>query len=466
MPAVDSPGLPSFIIRDLDKDPHEIAVPFKILDVPSQQLDTPRTTPDNSPGKGRLDNGPGMVRSISDLSAYSSESDYDPSQLRSGSSLSLRSAVAITSLFRWKKPSSGASTNLSIATSTGIHSPVVDEGMSGDFFATDGVNAKNLNLLASSIQAQRHDTAAALVQLQEERKLRHLAEDRLTEVEEEVSRLCTVILPTDNGETGEAYFASVIHSVRLALESYETRFQTLEKQVEEKSAQLVTERRERTLVDIECSSLRKQLQLARAAEESHSVREVEGKRIEELAAQNRLLQEQLDAIKQEASSHSARTKKLQEDVQQAESSKQQTALVLKQQDEDRTAMLQKIKDIEAQRDALRQVSQGLRQRLTIETRKNTEKLRALQVLDSNITHATSRTTRCITPVSASSSTFSKENSWARSRYPSPEFRSHQQQKQHVDSSLFSVHTDSRPRIERFVTAREIPSSSNSSVVSL
>ena len=251
-----------FIIRDLDKDPHEITVPLKILDPL-----TPKQTPNGSPDPQ------GMARSTSNLSSWSNTSDDE----RSTSSLSLRSAAFPFSIFKWKKPTTN---------NTGLQSPPPE-----------------------------HDLEE---QLQEERRLRHIAEDRLSAVEEEVSRICTIMLPTDTSESGEAYFSSVLSSVRMAIDSYESRRTQLERDLATASAMLTAERRERTEMDIEVK-----------------------------------IQAQVGG-----------------------------------QDE----LLQRIKDTECQRDALRHISSGLKQRLTIETRKNAEKVRALERLNRVIMQARKRPT--------------------------------------------------------------------------
>ena len=357
MPSMAAPTIP-FIIRDLDKHPHEIKVPLKILDA-QQQLPTPRVTPHGSPDPSVATittNNPGMARSTSDLSSYSNNSDDDH---RSGSSLSFRSAAfPFTNIFKWRKGNN----------STGLTSPQTDDEY-------PPVSAANLDNLGRALQAQREQMCEITQgQLDQERKLRHIAEDRLTAVEEEVSRLCTVVLPTDNGDTGELYFANVLDSIRIAVDSYDSRATTLETKLQVATDTLKRERHERTAVDIECSSLRKQLTASKETQTSNAALE---SRIDELLSQNKALQDQLSAMTISSKSHSETTSQLTRELETTRLSHQKLQT-------DHDTLSQRLEDCEAQRDALRQVSQNLRQRCALESKKSEKQMRVLQKLDANI----------------------------------------------------------------------------------
>lgn len=327
-----------------------------------------------------------------------------------------------TNIFKWKRSVSSTSGQ----TPNGLQTPPLDDHGS-DYFA----NSTARNMRGSSLdngnhlqQAQRTELEFSLEQqLQEERRLRHLAEDRLTEVEEQVTRLCTVMLPTDTGETGEAYFASILQSVRIAIDCYEERTDKLEKEVEEKSARLLTERRDRTNAEIDCTTLKNQLKLAQAELAEAQVPKSVSCQHEEVLAQNKKLREEVDQLK----AASTVTKEVSTEESEIEGDEHETL--------DRATLLQKVKDTEAQRDALRHVSRGLRQRLTIEQRKNADRSRALAAIDATIAarqlRASSRQSS-YTNLSVSSEPAASAGA--------PEARS----------------LSKRPRMERFVTALEQP----------
>lgn len=448
---------PAFIIRDLDKDPHGPMVPAKLADPQQQQLATPDITPGNSPQMSSKI----MTRSASDLSAYSLHSDSSSLHSRSASSNSQGSkthpAFPFTNIFKWKR--SGSNSTVSVF-SPGLQSPPEDgDSPSPDYFNRldqKGNRITNLDNLGHAIEAQRVDFQASLeAQLQEERRLRHLAEDRLTEVEEEVTRLCTVILPTDSGETGEAYFSTVLDSVRMAISTYEERTDGLERQLEEKSARLAVERRERTAADIDCVALRNQLaplqaQLAHVNADT-SVQD----RNAELLKQNQELRDQIEQLKLERvdASHNERSVSPGSDVSE-DSSETVPATDMQSDSADTSSgeieasatLLQRIKDTEAQRDALRQVSRGLRQRLTIETRKNADRMRALAAIDRTFAmrpqgRSHSRQASVTSAVPAETKTVSPKRLLGKI------------------TEGFGVglgHPPSRPKYERFVTALEAP----------
>lgn len=432
--------LPSFIIRDLDKDPHGPALPPKYLShsTDTRQLHSPATTASSSPKtlfEERACSSSSMTRSGSDLSSYTN--DKEDSHSRSPSMVSQRSTTnfPFTSIFKWKRTISTSS----LPNSTGLQSPPVEEGSSrsSSYFVGDSksVTRSNLDNLGLSLQTQRSDFNSTVeAQLQEERRLRHLAEDRLTEVEEEITRLCTITLPTDTGETGEAYFSSIIHSVRLAIDSYEERTDGLEKQLEDKTTRLALERRERTSADIECTSMRTQMRLLQAQLGEAQQASTLEQRNEELVRQNRALQDELDKLKSPA-----------EVVPEDEVEQQSPA---SPSEDDRPTLLQRVKDTEAQRDALRQVSRGLRQRLTIETRKNADKMRALAAIDYS---ASARQAR----------SHSRQNSSCLLPLESAKRPAREASMTRVCESLG---IGSRPRPERFVTALETPTLQSMAVV--
>lgn len=452
--------MPVFVIRDLDKQPHSPSFnhPSK-SHIPSGQthLISPVHTPGNSPKMTTVDESSTMTRSASDLSAYSVDSGLDNSHSRTISSVSQGSRAPtqfpFSSIFKWKRA-------ISSSGSTGIPTPPIDESSSrGSGYFSDpglkGVQITNLDNLGQSIRAQKDALNSTLeFQLQEERRLRHLAEDRLTEVEEEITRLCTVILPTDNGETGEAYFSSILQSVRMAIDSYESRTDGLERQLEEKSTNLITERRERTNVDIECTALRNQLKSVQGElselQTSSGLREAN----EALVRENQELRDEVERLKFDAGSVTDLKKKLQAELREAETTKQiaqeSSNKVIDRDDSERTALLQRVKDTEAQRDALRQVSRGLRQRLTIETRKNADRTRALAAMDQTISARTQ---------TRSNSRQSSRQSYEGTSPVKASLASDQPQhdrKLSLGQIVQGLGVSGRPRIERYVTALEAP----------
>ncbi|ORY75432.1 hypothetical protein BCR37DRAFT_395532 [Protomyces lactucae-debilis] len=342
-------GTPAFLIRDLDRHPH-------LPDSPMQRdvvlKPTARVQPDMDPTLhelARLQHRPtlqqpptpaptpeqhrkavsglhahvthGMSRSGSDLSSYTSTSlgSMTGSPPAGTTTLFKSSSFTLPALFKWRKA-------LSQTEETPVTTPTTEAAF--HYFAAGESHLDDLQRgLATEQQTLAQSTEQ---QLQEERRRRHLAEDRLAAVEEEVTRLCTVMLPSDCGETGEAYFSSILESVRLAIDAYEERTLQLAEQVEEKTAALALEQRRRLDVELENTALREQLREATAALES-------------------------DVLKQENAA--LRT---------------QLAAQIPAED-----LLQRVRDTEAQRDALRQVSRSLRQRLTHETRKYEEKLMQL-----------------------------------------------------------------------------------------
>ncbi|CCG82243.1 protein of unknown function [Taphrina deformans PYCC 5710] len=428
--AVLTPNTPSFIIRDLDKDPHGPAPPSKnFLGANLKGLATPDSTPNSSPRAIFDGQESTMTRSGSDLSTYTT--DMEDHHQRNSSMVSSRSATfPFTSIFKWKRTISSSS-----VPTTGLQSPPIEDHASrtSGYFNPDvrPATTTTLDNLGLAIKNSKNDFNSVVeAQLQEERRLRHLAEDRLTEVEEEVTRLCTVLLPTDTGEAGEAYFSSILSSVRTAINSYEERTDGLERQLEEKSARLTVERRERINIDIEHNALRAelkqlQIQVAEASKPSELL-----DRNEELARENESLRDQLRMLKEAA----ALTTLKAETAAKEEEKKAEI-------EDDRAALLQRVKDTEAQRDALREVSRGLRQRLTIETRKNADKMRALAAIDTNITtrHARSH---------------SRQSSSCLSQYDSPKLGGREYALSSLGESLV---VPGRPKPERFVTAMEVPS---------
>lgn len=458
----DDLGLPGFIIRDLDKQPHSPVNQSKRSEAPqgSSQLMTPAHTPDHSPKmSGELPTG--TTRSASDLSAHSGGMSADSAHSRNMSLGSQSSRVTaqfpFTNIFKWKRTVSTASTPSVL----GLNTPPIEDGLSrsSEYFPDPrlkGVQITNLDNLGHSILNQKNELNNSLeTQLQEERRLRHLAEDRLTEVEEEITRLCTVILPSDSGETGEAYFASIIDSVRIAMDSYEHRTEGLEKQLEVKSSLLIAERRDRTKADIECTALRNQLKAMR-----DEVLELQNKSAsstinDELSRENNELRDEVTRLRLEAATVADLKKKLHAELREAETTKQiaseSSSKVTDREDTERAALLQRVKDTEAQRDALRQVSRGLRQRLTIETRKNTDRTKALAAIGDQ-----TFTTR------AQSRSHSRQESDPSLSPPSSggaEFKARQHERsESTGRTVEGLSIGVRPRFDRFVTALEAPRS--------
>lgn len=317
-----------------------------------------------------------MTRTTSDLSTCTA--DIRASTSTTSNSSSSSASFPFTNIFKWKRTFSNASSR----NTPGVQSPPLTEleGSSrvSSYFSSDHKRPSrgNLETLGIAIEYHKSDFNSVLEeQLHEERRMRHLAEDRLTEVEEEVTRLCTISLPTDAGETGDAYFSTIISSVRLAIDSYEERTELLERTLEDKTTQLSAERRERTVVDVECRELKSRLkhleaQLCEALQSS----DLQVKN-ESLTRENDRLRKELELLKSRDSSDS--------NSRCSSDSRDMSSTVDDFSGDDRAALLQRVKDTEAQRDALRQVSRGLRQRLTIETRKNVDKMRALAAIDVN-----------------------------------------------------------------------------------
>lgn len=453
--------MPAFVIRDLDKQPHSPVTYRTRPDLPrgTSQLMTPVPTPEQSP-KVIEDGSSGMTRSNSDLSAHSGNSIIDNAHNRTVSSGSqssrMTSQFPFTNIFKWKRTISSSST----PSFMGMHTPPIDESSArtSDYFSDPGlkgVQITNLDNLGHSIQAQKNELNAALeTKLQEERRLRHLAEDRLTEVEEEITRLCTVILPSDNGETGEAYFASIIESVRIAIDSYESRTNGLEQQLEEKCSLLITERRERTNVDIECTALRNQLKTVQKELLDLQTTAASNAVNEEMSQENRELREEVNRLRLEASAVSDLKKKLQVELREAETAKQiaqeSANKVSDREDSERAGLLQRVKDTEAQRDALRQVSRGLRQRLTIETRKNAERTKALAAMDQTFTARThTRSTSRQGPENTSPCRGGSSDSDA------SKFRQHDR-KESLNKIVEGLSINRHPRFEPFSTTLEAP----------
>lgn len=351
---VDDLASPAFMIRDLDRHPHHPDSPLQQLQSRKYQthdanainaqrihaLPTPGPTPEAQ--RTAMSSLAPVVRSESDLSSYmSSVTSFSDAPSAGSAGLAKSSSFTLPGLFKWRKATAAATHDAQLASPESVMETPPDAPVSATdaYFALG--DAKMAHLQNQLAHSQQTLARSAEQELQEERRRRHLAEDRLAAVEEEITRLCTVMLPSDSGETGEAYFASILASVRIAIDAYEDRTKQLTEQAEQRAAALAKEQRRTLDLEIENTALREQLKEATASLQENQV----------LRADKEQLARQLDAAP-------------------------------KQTEE----LLQRIKDTEAQRDALRQISRSLRQRLTHETRRYEEKLSQAQGRGGSYTH--------------------------------------------------------------------------------
>lgn len=201
---------------------------------------------------------------------------------------------------------------------------------------------------ASSSPTGANDLVAALA---EEKRRRLLAEDRLVQVEAEATRLCSVVLPTDAGFEGEEFFKDVVAAVKMAVDCYAKESDALRGEMWDLRALL--KEKSRRVADAELGNAAMQRELARARDEAASgAAAVHAQR----------------SVQDVAAAHAQRDElagRVEEMRQALDTRAAEVAALTKAHDEAEKKQKLAIEAVEEQRDALRQTSRGLRQRLTM-----------------------------------------------------------------------------------------------------